>query len=261
MYSDAHIHILDTIEELISNGIPDAEEVVFRENILFCASADTAQRFEMQEKICRRNSQNFILSFGVHPQNPVTAEIPFLEELIYKKRIAAIGECGFDLFNKNYAANFEAQKTVWNIQLGFAQKAGLPIVVHCRKALHLLFAATAALKKLPAVIFHGWAGSKTEAESFLKKGVNAYFCIGKGLLRGQKAQIEICRHLTQARLLTETDAPYMTLKGEPYSPPADIKKVSAEAVKTRLNTSIISDKTIEEFNAIIYKNFKRAYLM
>ncbi len=265
MYTDAHVHILDTLEEIENN---DAAELIncktglLDKEIFFCASADVSERFKTQEKICSADTSSFILSFGIHPQNPITTEIPFLEKLIAEKRIKAIGECGFDLFNEAYRKNSSAQKKVWDIQVRFAQKAGLPLIIHCRKALHLIFADTEKLKKIPAVIFHGWSGSVIEANSFLRKGVNAYFNIGKGLLRGQRAQIEACKNMDFSRLLTETDAPYMTLKGEDYSMPADIKAVVKKAAEIRLGcgSSIQENKNItEEFKLHIFDNFKRAF--
>lgn len=265
MYVDAHVHILDTLEEIENKDTAEFENcksTVFDKGIFFCASADVSGRFKTQEKICSTNASSFILSFGIHPQNPVTTEISFLEKLIAEKRIHAIGECGFDLFNEAYKKNFDAQKKVWDIQVRFAQKAGLPLIIHCRKALHLIFSGTEKLKKIPAVIFHGWAGSVIEAQSFLKKGVNAYFNIGKGILRGQRAQIETCKTMDFSRLLSETDAPYMTLKGEKYSVPSDIKTVIKKAAEIRLGCSGSAQENkniIEDFKRHIFDNFKQAF--
>ena len=266
MYTDAHVHILDTIEKLNSQNIENPILKTFDKEIFFCASANEAGRFEIQEKICRENSKNFILSFGIHPQCPIEDEIPYLEKLLIEKRIAAIGECGFDLFDEHYKSTLEAQKKVWDVQLNLAQKSNLPIVVHCRKGLHLIFDDVKTLKKINAVIFHGWAGSVTEARSFLKKGVNAYFCIGKGLLRGQKAQLETAATLEKDRILTETDAPYMSLKEEKFSLPTDIKKVFSLLAELRAQSEELSnydEKTYknytEELKDSIFENFKKAY--
>lgn len=267
MYTDAHIHILDTLEEIKSKDFAELENCknkVFDKEIFFCASADVSARFEIQEKICQAYASSYILSFGIHPQNPVITEICFLEKLIAEKRIKAIGECGFDFFNDAYKKNSDAQKKVWDIQVRFAQKAGLPLIVHCRKALHLIFSDAEKLKKVPAVIFHGWSGSIIEAHSFLRKGVNAYFNIGKGLLRGQRAQREVCKNMDFSRLLTETDAPYMTLKDEKYSVPVDIKAVVKQAAEIRLGDNGSSQEPenknmTEEFRAHIFKNFKDAF--
>ena len=266
MYTDAHVHILDTIEELNSQNIESPILKTFDKEIFFCASANEAGRFEIQEKICRENSEHFILSFGIHPQCPIEDEIPYLEKLLIEKRIAAIGECGFDLFDEHYKSTLEAQKKVWDVQLNLAQKSNLPIVVHCRKGLHLIFDDVKTLKKVNAVIFHGWAGSVTEARSFLKKGINAYFCIGKGLLRGQKAQLETAATLEKDRILTETDAPYMSLKEENFSLPTDIKKVFSLLAELRAQSEGLSnydEKTYknyaEELKDSIFENFKKAY--
>ena len=266
MYTDAHVHILDTIEELNSQNIENPILNTFDKEIFFCASANEAGRFEIQEKICRENSEHFILSFGIHPQCPIEDEIPYLEKLLTEKRIAAIGECGFDLFDEHYRSTLEAQKKVWKTQLAIAQKSNLPIVVHCRKGLHLIFNDVKILKKINAVIFHGWAGSVTEARSFLKKGINAYFCIGKSLLRGQKAQLEAASNLEAGRLLTETDAPYMSLKEEKFSLPTDIKKVFSAFAELRTKSTGLSnydEKTYknytEELKNLIFENFKKAY--
>ncbi len=257
MFTDAHIHILDTIKKIEKNPQNQklSREAVFSSDIFFCASADKRDVFEEQERICLANSANFILSFGVHPQAPDEKEICFLEKLIKEKRIKAIGECGFDLFNSEFKATEKMQKRVWDIQTELAIQNSLPMIIHCRKALHLLFKDANRLKKISAIIFHGWAGSSVEANSFLQKGVNAFFCIGKGILRGQKAQIETAAKLDLTRLLTETDAPYMQLNGEPYSLPNDVKKVFNELARRRDIPSFES----ENLKTKIFQNFQSAY--
>ena len=135
------------------------------------------------------------------------------------------------------------QQTVWDMQLRWAQEFQLPVVIHCRKALPLIFDSVPRLKKLPAVIFHGWGGSPQEASSFLKKGVNAYFSIGKAVLRGQKSVCAMAASFDGTRLLTETDAPYMRLKAEPYSHPRDIIAVTAQCASLRYTGAVPVQQT------------------
>ncbi len=264
MFSDAHLHILDTVKKLEIEKTEQEDsgyfvepcvDKIFMSDVSFCASAARHEVFEEQEELCQKFAKNFILSFGIHPQKPVEDELAYLEKLIQEKRIKAIGECGFDLFNDEFKALEAEQKKIWNEQAEFAVKYSLPMVIHCRKALPLLFNEIEKLKRMPAVIFHGWAGSLVEANSFLKKGVNAYFCIGKGLLRGQKAQIQVAEKMELSRLLTETDAPYMCLKEQKFSLPVDIKLINSELAKTR------HIHTTDEFYSKIYENFKRAYFL
>lgn len=254
MFADAHVHLSDYFEKLTQE-----EKLSFRPDgdIVFCTSSNTKEAFEEQKKLCTENTYGgkAFFCFGIHPQEPVFSHADFLEELLEKKQITAIGECGFDLFDLKNKETAPAQKKVWAMQISAAEKYRLPIVIHCRKALDLIFADTKTLKKLPSVIFHGWGGGINEAKAFLKKGVNAYFCAGKGLLRGQRAQKELAADFDINRILTETDAPYMMLKGEKYSSPQDIKKVAAEIFHLR---NIPPEQT-SEYLLKLYTNFRKAF--
>jgi len=253
MFVDAHNHVLDYLEELGQEGIEALYPSDF--SISFCTSSNERLRFLKQKEICGALPTNIkpYYSFGIHPQAPLINELQFLEDLLKRREIVAIGECGFDLFDENYKKMLEAQKEVWNAQLEFAIKYQMPLIIHCRKALHLIFSYVGSLKKIKAVVFHGWSGSVGEASSLLKKGINAYFCIGKALLRGQNSQIEMASTFDISRILTETDAPYMKLKGEAFSSLTDIVQVVNEITKLRKITE-------EELNDILLTNFKEALI-
>ena len=236
MYSDAHLHLYDyfTARRGKFELPPD---------ITVCASAYDPEEFIWQEAFSRQFSERVFLSFGIHPQvfasgNSGSDSVEFLKKLLDEKRIVAIGECGFDLYDRTFRATLEEQRRVWDIQVDAALRLELPLIIHCRKALHLLFADSRRLKEIKAVIFHGWPGSLREAESFLNRGVNAFFCAGKGLLRGDKSLMETIAGLPANRILTETDAPYMKLRGEPFSSPDDIRKVAAAVARLRGCTEI-----------------------
>ena len=258
MYIDAHLHPADYFDTCASVGGAGNVDEPFAYPASLCCSAHDHTEYERHRRFFKRaicgsaaslteeivlhqskshlqlsEKQHILFSFGIHPQNPVTDEAEFLYRLLEKKEIQAIGECGFDLFNDEYKQLLPMQQTVWNMQLQWAQEFQLPIVIHCRKALPLIFDSVPRLKKLPAVIFHGWGGSPQEASAFLKKGVNAYFSIGKAVLRGQKSVCAMAASFDSTRLLTETDAPYMRLKAESYSHPRDIIAVTAQCANLR----------------------------
>lgn len=218
MHCDAHIHLFDLNN---ASGIrpvlpPDAR---------VCASAHSEAEFIWQEDYARNHPAQVVLAFGIHPQQPEPVALPFLEILVRDKRIQAIGECGFDLFDASFRETEQAQKMMWDIQLDMAIASRLPLVIHCRKALPLVFADYKKLKRVSAVVFHGWPGSLGEAESLLSRGVNARFSVGKGLLRGDRSLRETVTGISLSRLLTETDAPYMTLRGQTWSEIGDIRSV------------------------------------
>ena len=243
MYIDAHLHPADYLDLCASSGESDSLAGMFAQPTSLCCSAHDHTEYERHRRLFERDvcgnagspteTPRILFSLGIHPQNPVTDEAEFLYRLLEKKEIQAIGECGFDFFNDEYKRLLPMQQKVWDMQLRWAQEFQLPVVIHCRKALHLLFDSVPQLKKLPAVIFHGWGGSPQEAASFLKKGVNAYFSIGKAVLRGQKSVCAMAASFDSTRLLTETDAPYMRLKAESYSHPRDIIAVTAQCAKLR----------------------------
>lgn len=243
MLTDAHIHLFDL--DAVSRGT-----AALPIDVMACASAHAIDEFLWQEAFARareaasRESRTndlhsngsgpvgrVVLSFGVHPQLPDPEGLRVLETLASEGRIAAVGECGFDLFTGEFARRLDDQKRAWDAQLSIASDAGLPLVVHCRKALHLVFADTARLRRLKAVVFHGWPGSAREAESMLGRGVNAFFCAGKSLLSGDRSLVGTVRALPVGRILTETDAPYMKAFGEAWTDPASIAEIATRAAE------------------------------
>ena len=268
MYIDAHLHPADYFDMCASVGGAGNVDEPFAYPASLCCSAHDHTEYERHRRLFERDlcsrggssttgtvlhqsethlqpsaQQHVLFSFGIHPQNPVTDEAEFLYRLLETRQIQAIGECGFDLFNDEYKRLLPMQQTIWDMQLQWAQEFQLPVVIHCRKALPLIFDSVPRLKKLPAVIFHGWAGSPQEASAFLKKGVNAYFSIGKAVLRGQKSVCAMAASFDSTRLLTETDAPYMRLKAEPYSHPSDIIAVTAQCANLRYKGSVPVQRT------------------
>ena len=268
MYIDAHLHPADYFDTCASIGGAGNVDEPFAYPASLCCSAHDHIEYERHRHLFERNvcggaasltegtvlhqskshlqpsaQQHVLFSFGIHPQNPVTDEAEFLYRLLEKKEIQAIGECGFDLFNDEYKQLLPMQQTVWDMQLQWAQEFQLPVVIHCRKALPLIFDSVPRLKKLPAVIFHGWGGSPQEASAFLKKGVNAYFSLGKAVLRGQKSVCAMAASFDSTRLLTETDAPYMRLKAEPYTHPRDIIAVTVQCANLRFKGAVPVQQT------------------
>jgi len=240
-FTDSHIHISD----LSSNKILKDSYV--------CSSCHSVTDFNFVKKISENNPDNIFISFGIHPQNPDLSLVTYLEKLLKSDKIVAIGECGFDLFSKDFASMLNFQKESWEIQLEFAEKYCKPIVIHSRKALDKIFSYSKTLAKLPAVIFHSFPGSIIEAESFLKRGINAYFSIGKQVLNGNKKVIQCAQNLPLTKILTETDAPFQTLKYEKETFPIDIIRVYNEIASLR---SISIEKMAEQ----IKQNFMQCFI-
>ena len=128
----------------------------------------------------------------------------------------------------------------------------MPLVIHCRRAMDKIFLYCKDLKKLPAVVFHAFPGSRQEAENLLRRGVEGYFSFGKELLRGRKNSIRCVQELPLERLLAETDAPYQPLRNQEATLPQDIKLVYQEFAMLR---GVHED----EIKNPLEKNFQRIF--
>ncbi|QTQ12160.1 TatD family hydrolase [Treponema parvum] len=252
MICDAHFHLIPFLESCPENlHLPEGENPPFDLCAAFkipqglflraCTCAHDKEEFEKQRQIVKAvkddpeisKSLSLHEAFGMHPQDPLVENADFLESLLQRDLICAVGETGFDLFNGEFKRTVERQKQAWDIQISLAEKYKKPVVIHCRKAMHLIFEDGRRLKKLPAVIFHSFPGSPVEALSFLKRGVNAFFSFGKQILNNNKRAVACVSSLPLQNLLLETDSPFQTLKGEKFTHPVEILRVYKEAFNLR----------------------------
>ncbi|MDE5899269.1 MAG: TatD family hydrolase, partial [Treponemataceae bacterium] len=148
-----------------------------------------------------------LLSFGLHPQAPRAEDGAFLEELLRSGRLDAVGEAGIDFFTPEFRADAARQEEAWRIQLELSAQYGKPLVIHCRKALDVMFRDARLLRNVPAAVFHSFCGGMNEARALLSRNVNAYFSFGKPLLNGSRRAAGCAASLPAGRLLLETDAP------------------------------------------------------
>lgn len=256
IFCDAHFHLIPSEAALGTHSLPRGRSVT---------AAHFVEEFLAQEKRVKvlnasSSSPCLLQSFGLHPQEPLLENLPFLEGLLQEKRIAAVGECGLDFFTQEFSANRGAQEKAFAAQLDLAARYKVPAIVHARKAMQEIFESAAALKKVPAVVFHSFAGTLMDARSLLAKGVNAYFSFGKPLMNGAKKAILCVRALPLDRLLFETDAPYQTLKGEAATSPAEIADVYQAAFELRnAGVPFESRPSFIDFSAAVEKNFDKAF--
>ncbi|MCL2444404.1 MAG: TatD family hydrolase, partial [Treponema sp.] len=208
MLTDAHCHPYDLIRVN-----PQAEEERIEAGVLAAASACLLEEFVYNESL-----PNILPYFGIHPQMPAVYKnnlkashkgtenteetIINLLKLAKEKRIAAIGECGFDLYNAEFKETEKIQEQLFIEQLEIALQYGLPVIIHARRAMHKIFENTEKLKKCKAVVFHSWPGTLEEASAIIRRGLNVYFSFGNTIKLNHKQVIKSCAHLPADRLLT-----------------------------------------------------------
>jgi len=199
----------------------------------------------------------FLSSFGIHPQCPIMEHARFLVELAETGKLAAIGEAGFDFFGDEPGlvrneANESAQRAAFEFQLDLAERLELPLLLHVRKGMDLVFSYVKRLARLSSAIFHSYSGTLGEGEALLRRGVNAFFSFGAVVLNGHKRAVETCARLPLERLLSETDAPWQPPRGGPFCRFEDIAPIVARMAELR---GITGDEA--EIN--IAHNFSNAF--
>ncbi|MDR0313184.1 MAG: TatD family hydrolase [Treponema sp.] len=274
MLCDAHCHPYDLLSHLSKNELEAGMS-----EIAFAASSWNLEQFEYHESLARKAASQdiegqsrapVVLCFAVHPQFPASSLLPgvsqgrndghyidnvllpLLENLAAEKRLHAIGEAGFDLFNAEFRNTEKTQDKIFCHHLEVALKYELPMVLHVRKAMHKIFPHAKKLKKLPSVIFHNWSGTVGEGESLLRQGVNAFFSFGAAIVNNHKQAQRCCAALPLDRILVETDAPYLPPWGKPFSSWADLPLIYKVASDLRDGA---------ELEAVVEGNFFRAFGM
>jgi TatD DNase family protein len=263
MPSDAHAHPKDLLAL-----DPDAELERRGLGISCAASAWNEEEFLFQERLALDSSSAgappIALCFGAHPQllrgdaAAALAAVSFLGRLAAERRIAAVGEIGFDFFDAAYRETAEAQDAVFVRQLAVAREFRLPCVLHLRRAMHKAFEHSAELAALPAVVFHSYSGTAAEAESLVKRGINAYFSFGTPVFLNHKRAMEACASVASDRLLTETDAPYQPPRGKSRSSWSDLSAVisAVAALRSAAGADCAEAAAVALAGDV---NFKRAY--
>ena len=227
---DAHCHPWDLLKYL-----PDAEDERRETRTTAAASSWNQEQFAYNESLAKKavadGGPRLYCCFALHPQLSADGDFPFregielLDSLGAEGRLDAIGEMGFDLYGEEYRAGEKVQDEIFACHLEAALRYGLPVVLHVRRAMHKIFPLTGELKKLPAVIFHSWPGTRGEGEALLRRGVNAFFSFGATVVKNHRAAMACAALFPADRILLETDAPYQPLLGKSFSSWRDLDAI------------------------------------
>ncbi|MFH2113901.1 MAG: TatD family hydrolase [Spirochaetota bacterium] len=214
MLVDAHFHADD-----LYNHDPGFPRRYLEAGMLGLASVHDGASLEATRRIMVEAGP-YLVSFGLHPQQPVMDEADRLETLAASGQIAAIGECGFDFFGDvpqriRNDGNLKSQRMVFEFQLALAERHRLPLVLHLRRADDLLFGYVRRLSRLPALILHSWGGPANEAMDFLARCPAARFSFGGTILNGNKKARTSAAALPPGAILSETDAPFQPPREAP----------------------------------------------
>ncbi|MCD4666681.1 TatD family hydrolase [archaeon] len=246
MLVDVHCHLNF---EQFKNNLPEVIERAKNMAAIVCSGTDLKSNKEVLDL-----SEKYDLvkpSFGLYPFHAVEINDEQLEEEIKfieynKDKIYSIGEIGLDYSEDK---NPERQKEVFVKLLNLAKKLDKPVVIHSRKAekdcIDLI--EEAGLKK---VVMHCFCGNFKLVERIQNN--NWYFSIPANIVRLQHFQ-KVVETTDISKLLTETDAPFLSPYKEKINEPIFVK----ETIKIIASIKNLSEEEVEK---LIYMNFQNLFL-
>jgi TatD DNase family protein len=200
-----------------------------------------------------------MFSVGVHPwftnKLDVERQLKLLRQKAVSENCVAIGECGLDrpAFCRSgdgssedaVTRGFDFQSELFKKQVGIANLADKPLLIHCVRAFPELLHIRKSIPHSTPWIIHGFRGSKEIADSLIKEGI--YMSFGKSISdtapSNRKIQ-ELFRKLPDSVILLETD--------NVDEPTLDIRDVYRAASKIR-------GISISDLQEIIQSNIKRIF--
>jgi TatD DNase family protein len=151
-----------------------------------------------------RNDGRIFAAPGVHPMHAdrwsADAEVA-LQRLV--PDIVAIGEIGLD-YSDGMPAR-ELQQAVFRTQLKIAEKAGLPVIIHCRRAFADLLQVLGEVR-LPGGVMHAFSGSVEVARECISRGFRIGVA-GPVTWKNAVRPVKVVREISLQHLLLETDSP------------------------------------------------------
>ncbi|MCC5927857.1 MAG: TatD family hydrolase [Cyclobacteriaceae bacterium] len=204
---DSHAHIyLEAFDQDRSEMLNRAVEAGVRRIFMPHIDSLSTERMLLVED---ENPDLCYAMMGLHPcsvQQDFEKELLFVENWLSKRKFAAMGEIGIDLYwDKTYE---EQQKEAFIQQISMAQKYGLSIVIHSRESLDLTISTVAScVNESLKGVFHCFTGNLSQASQIIEMGF--YLGIGGVATFKNGGLEEVLLQTPLEHLIIETDSPYL----------------------------------------------------
>lgn len=207
IFTDTHTHLYS---EEFSEDRDLMMQRAFDKGItrLFVPSIDSSYTQKMYD-LETQYPENVFLMMGLHPcyvKENYLEELQHVETELAKRKFAAIGEIGIDLFwDKTF---LKQQQEAFVRQIRLAKQYQLPINIHCRDAFDEIFEILEQ-EKSPELwgIFHCFTGDFNQANQAIscgmKLGIGGVATFKNGKIDQFLNEIDI------KNIVLETDAPYL----------------------------------------------------
>lgn len=195
-------------------------------------------------QLCRKEV-GLYPALGLHPvyiESHQESDLHALEEKLHVENPVAVGEIGLDFFITDL--DREQQQKFFEAQLQLARDAGLPVLLHVRKA-HDQVLAALRRARVKGGIAHAFNGSPQQAQQYLDLGFKLGFGGTLTYQRSNKIR-QLAQTLPIEAIVLETDAPDMVVsqhRGERNSPEYLTHVLSALAEVRQMDPAILAQQT------------------
>jgi len=190
---DTHAH-LDALDDDPANVVSRAREA----GVTRILTVGLAQAVELAERF-----DDVYAIVGIHPHESDEGDMAEVRRLHRHPKTVAVGETGLDWF-RNYATP-EAQRSMFEAQLGLATELGKPVVIHTRAADDDTLAALAGFEG--TVVLHCFSSPRL-LPTALERGW--YVSFAGNATYSNASELRLAATQVPAdRILAETDSPYL----------------------------------------------------
>ncbi len=254
MFIDTHAHIYadafgEDTKAMVERALESGVREIYMPNI---DHTSIESMLELEEKY----PGHCIPMMGLHPchvNENFEKELSIVEEWLEKRKFSAVGEIGMDLYwDKTFG---QQQREAFKIQIGFAKKYQIPIVIHNREAFEETITIVEQEKdeKLEG-IFHCFTGTAAEAKRIVDLG----FFMGIGGVATFKngGLDKVIPEIGLDRLVLETDSPYLApapyrgKRNEPAYIPIIAEKIAGYL---QISKEEVAAKTTKNANTVFRK--------
>lgn len=240
MITDTHTHLYAEefnadrtvlIQKAINNGVKR----------FYLPNIDSTS-IEAMHLLEKEFPENCFAMMGLHPCSvnaSVETELAIVKNWLSKRKYAAIGEIGIDLYwDKTF---LKEQQHAFSTQIQWAIDYKYPFVIHCREAFDEIYEILTSFQSLPKAIFHCFSGNTEQANKIINLG-NFKLGIGGVVTFKNSGLDKVVENIGLEHLVLETDAPYLApvpFRGKRNEPSyilevakkvAEIKQISLDEV-------------------------------
>lgn len=173
-------------------------------------------------------------AYGIHPlfvTQAREADLEVLDERLSEGTAVAVGEIGLDHYVDD--VDPQRQRLFFVEQLRLAQRFGLPVILHVRRAVDAILKELRRIE-VPGGIAHAFNGSRQQADIFRAMG----FCLGFGgaaTFSGSTRIRRLAAELPLEAIVLETDSPDIRPEWAQERPnePANLPRIAAVIAQLR----------------------------